>query len=386
MSELPMPLELPIPPEGTPLKDAQASASITKAKVLHKPSPVKQLQAWQRSLPPPSYERQQASLQEIPLDLSSTLPEPQSLTQDGEKPRTILYLAYGSNLAAETFLGRRGIRPLAQVNVAVPKLVMNFSLPGLPYTEPCFANTAYRDPKSSPSSYTASSETTPLLPTQKGNHHNPYWPKPLVGVVYEVTPSDFSHIIATEGGGAAYHDVLVDCHVLPAGTTTVPSVPTTPAFKAHTLFAPLAQRKDTDAANTERFGRPDPDYAQPSARYVKLITDGAEEHELPSEYMSYLQELEPYTITTGRQAIGKVVFTMTWLPIIRCIFSLGPMFHDKHGKSPKWLAWLTGAVFRWVWISYDNFLKPVFGDGERTQKRGGGDVAAGHVDSEKDGL
>ncbi|KAJ1327646.1 gliotoxin/aspirochlorine biosynthesis gamma-glutamylcyclotransferase [Microdochium nivale] len=55
-------------------------------------------------------------------------------------PKTYLYLAYGSNLAAETFLGRRGIRPISRINVSAPAFDLNFGLGGLPYWEPCFAN------------------------------------------------------------------------------------------------------------------------------------------------------------------------------------------------------------------------------------------------------
>lgn len=34
--------------------------------------------------------------------------------------------------------------------------------------------------------------------------------------------------------------------------------------------------------------RSEEDYAQPSTRYLKLIRDGAREHELPEEYQEYL--------------------------------------------------------------------------------------------------
>lgn len=83
----------------------------------------------------PSIARQQASLNEAPVDLSA--PIEASVNGEAEQPKTILYLAYGSNLAAETFLVKRAIRPMSQVNVVVPELVMTFDLAGLPYVEPC---------------------------------------------------------------------------------------------------------------------------------------------------------------------------------------------------------------------------------------------------------
>lgn len=379
-----MPPTARIPPEDALLTNAQATAAVTKIKTLRKPLPKEHLQALLRSLPSLSPERQLASLQETPLDLSTATSKPLQLlptTTDGHgAPTTILYLAYGSNLAAETFLGKRGIRPLSQTNVAVPSLVMTFDLAGMPYTEPCFANTAYRHPSKPspppPSTPSSPSEKSPLLPsstiTQPG-YHNPSWPKPMVGVVYEVTPSDFAHIIATEGGGASYQDVLVDCHPLPTDTSLVPSHPTAPAFKAHTLFSPITPPGTPIPPNGGRFSRPDPNYAQPSARYLKLLRDGAEEHGLPSEYRAYLDELQPYTVTTQQQALGRFVFMMTWYPIVMAVFRLARLFQDKRGRSPGWLVRLMGAIFRGVWISYDGVFKGVFGDGERTQDGEGGE-------------
>jgi hypothetical protein len=192
---------------------------------------------------------------------------------------TILYLAYGSNLCAETFKGKRGIRPLSAVNVHVPSLDLTFDLPGIPYAEPCFANTRYHLPPSNSDS----------------DYHKDRWHKGLIGVVYEVTPEDYRTIIATEGGGASYQDVIVPCFPLPAGIKIVDPTPSGAPFDVHTLLSP---------SSTGRNQRPDPSYAQASARYLKLITDGAEEHELPSEYKAYLYNIRPYTITTVRQKIG----------------------------------------------------------------------------------
>lgn len=376
-----MPFTANIPPEDASLTDGQATTALTKIKTLQKTPPTSNLKAWQRTLPSPSLPRRLASLQETPLDLSSPDFQLQCTLKENSTTGTVLYLAYGSNLSAETFLGKRGIRPLSQVNVAVPSLVMTFDLPGIPYTEPCFANTAYRHPKPSPPPPTSSSEKAPLLPSSTGNpeYHNPSWPKPLVGVVYEVTPSDFAHIIATEGGGSSYKDVLVECHPLPADTPTVPPNPTTPPFKAHTLYSPIVYPGDPPPKDGGRFSRPDPNYAQPSARYLKLLKDGGEEHGLPSEYMDYLNELQPYTITTQKQRLGRFVLMMLWYPLLMAVFSLGKIFHDKRGRNPPWLARLLQATFRGVWISYDGFFKSSFGDGERTQEQ---DQAVGN-DREK---
>jgi hypothetical protein len=304
-------------------------------------------------LPQTPQDRLDASLSDVPIDTDKL--GASSLSTIQEKEKTVLYLAYGSNLCNETFRGARGIRPLSQVNVLVPSLRLTFDLPGIPYAEPCFANTARRIPDA------------PLhrKDSPHGNdYHKDRWHKGLVGVVYEVTMSDYAHIIATEGGGSAYKDILVDCHVLPFADT-VPTTPTTSSFKAHTLFAPMVN-PDGSLRSTERVTRPDPSYAQPSARYLKLITDGAAECDLPAEYQDYLHDIRPYTITSRKQAMGKTLFLSIWMPFVMLIFALSKQLQDDKGRAPKWFAPFSAMVFKGMWVSYDGAFKKVFGDGERT--------------------
>ena len=331
-----------------------------------------------QSIPSPSKRRKLDSLQERPYELSSpTLrQQQQQLSKDPSQPSTVFYLAYGSNLSSETFKGRRGIRPISQTNVVVPELVMTFDLAGLPYLEPCFANTRYRSEVPSLASSSFSSSGPPSSsdpekanpPTTSKDYHKTRWHKGLVGVVYEVTPADYSHIIATEGGGASYQDILITCHPLPPSTTTVPSHPTTPSFLAHTLYSPLTPPGTKSPKTGGRFSRPDPNYAQPSARYIKLITDGADEHDLPIEYKLYLHQLRPYTPTSQKQRLGAFIFGTLWVPFLLLIFGLNERFSDKRGRAPKWLVVLSGAIFGSMWKSYDGFFKGWFGDGERAVK------------------
>lgn len=58
--------------------------------------------------------------------------------------KTILYLAYGSNLTSKTFLGRRGMQSLSQTSVVVPKLRLTFNPHGPPYSAPWFASAELR--------------------------------------------------------------------------------------------------------------------------------------------------------------------------------------------------------------------------------------------------
>lgn len=358
----------PAPRRGS-IVGGQAIAALQKVQDIDTPSfQQHRCTAWCKSLPWPSQQRKLQSLNETPFD-------PDTLVDDinNEAPgslQTVLYLAYGSNLSAETFQGKRGIKPLAQVNVVVPELVMTFDLPGIPYVEPCFANTRFRNNPAPGPSHSAPSDTEkqPILRTASSKYHKDRWKKGLVGVVYEVSKKDYAHIIATEGGGASYQDIVVDCYVLAAGEG-VPEKPTTEPFKAHTLFSPATPPTPPGQPPPKRggrFTRPDPSYAQASARYLKLITDGADEHDLPKEYKEYLHDLRPYTITTNKQRLGRFVFLALWMPIVTFIFSTEKLFAGKDGRSPAWLVELTGAVFKAVWVSYDSFFFKLFGDGERT--------------------
>ncbi|KAH0536349.1 hypothetical protein FGG08_006775 [Glutinoglossum americanum] len=293
--------------------------------------------------------------------------------QETAEHDTVLYLAYGSNLCEAKFRDVRGIKPLAQLNVLVPELVLMFDLPGIPYTEPCFANVQYRDQKRTRHSNVQSGLGEKLLSNNEGRppkYHKDRWKKGLVGVVYEVTKKDYATIIVTEGGGSAYKDVVVTCYPLPEGNA-VPENPQTSPFQAHTLFSPRPSEPPPGKTAPKRAGRahrPDPSYAQPSARYLRLLTDGADEHDLPEEYRLYLRDIRPYTVTTNRQRFGQFLFMSVWIPVVYVLIFMQRIFGDKRGRSPKWLIEASRTLFNRMWASYDGFFKDLFGDGERTME------------------
>ncbi|KAI0429279.1 hypothetical protein F5Y09DRAFT_262493 [Xylaria sp. FL1042] len=336
--------------------------------------------------------------------------------------KTILYLAYGSNLCAETFLGFRGIRPISQINVSAPAFDLSFDLPGIPYNEPCFANTRPRKiPKPSPpqppipgkpefpppppsyGSATSKMNTSSFSSPQQ--RQQPTWSKGVYGVVYEVTPEDYATIIRTEGGGRGYHDVLTPCFELPPAlhVPEKPPIPELPKpFLAHTLYAPSLPLPDDDPkkpgkdeeANNIHNGddRDDGDggikdplkqpwfrrlllpphrpgngtYAQASARYLKLIRDGAREHALPDDYQAYLASLQPYTITRVSQQFGRFLFLVSALPGFLVLIGLSRVLADDVGRVPAWLGVGTNVWMNLLWGVYDVLYKPLFGDGERT--------------------
>ncbi|KAJ5634164.1 hypothetical protein N7528_002006 [Penicillium herquei] len=367
-----------------------------------------------RSIPKTSAERCRVASIAASVDQDIHLAERITAQEDTGKglptsyaEETVLYLAYGSNLASKTFLGMRGIKPISKIPVLVPELRLTFDLPGLPYAEPCFAGTEFRDPETLPEQESESevevevedkllteseylSEKAPLLVETKEVHGDtvprPRWDKPLVGVVYEVTLVDYAKIIATEGGGRGYKDVVVDCFPFAEDyipTNPVPSHPSTQSFKAHSLLSPSADeaRKKTYAAKAGESSvtcrgsifrevgshlRPDPEYAQPSARYLGLLMTGAEEHDLPSSYRDYLSRIHPYTVTKTRQKLGKAAFLVVWAPPVLVMLGFSRKFAGPDGRSPPWLISMSNAVWAAMWHSYDFFFKGIFGDGERT--------------------
>ncbi|KAL2124878.1 hypothetical protein VTJ04DRAFT_1243 [Mycothermus thermophilus] len=315
-----------------------------------------------------------------------------------EKPKTVLYLAYGSNMAAETFLGMRGIRPLSQINVSAPSLDLTFDLPGVPYREPCFANTAMRKipgkkppfnpPEMPPPGGVLPGRPRPDdhedgIPTANNKTRDPVWTKGLYGVVYEVTPDDYARIVATEGGGASYHEILVPCFALPPTIHVPEQQPTYPPtpFLAHTLYAPrLPPDSDSQSSSSSTWSflpsflrrlflparRPEGTHAQPSLRYLNLLRTGAREHDLPADYRAYLDALRPYRATTRRQKLGQVFFLGFWLPPLVSVMLGARVFADDKGKSPGWLVAASTALFNLIWTSYDLVGKRLFGDGERS--------------------
>jgi hypothetical protein len=317
----------------------------------------------------------------------------QEKKEDFVQQKTVLYLAYGSNLSTETFRGRRGINPLSQINVYVPDLKLTFDLAGIPYIEPCFAGSRYRSEtnaaeeketaryrdETADQNRTSSlqDEKAPLVDVSHGHeYHKDRWHnKPLIGVVYEVTLQDYAYIIASEGG--SYRDVAITCYPFPDqydSSQPTPDIPDTPDTTPRTPFittTPIMARTllspwKPDNTHDDPRMRPDPSYAQPSARYMQLLMNGARELDLPQDYRQFLANIRPYTITTWRQKIGKILFLARWAPVLLSLLGLQRVLADDKGIMPPWLASIQEKVFKALWNNYDVSFRRIFGDGERT--------------------
>lgn len=244
---------------------------------------------------------------------AAKIAKPSTTFPSAQFKESIKYLAYGSNLSAETFLGRRGIKPLSQVNVRVPSLTLSFDLAGVPYVEPRFAN---------------------VRPHEDGDQE-------LYGVVYEVTQADYRTILTTEGG---YSVIDVQCFPL----TPIEGLE---SFESKTLIVP---------GPATRRSHP----GVPSQRYLTLLLNGAQEHHLPDFYQTYIRETGYYQRSTLRQKIGQVAVPLVVLPGILLVFFLRTLLSDKTGKGPHWLMVTQRWAFQNVWVVYDHVWKPIFGDGE----------------------
>ena len=148
------------------------------------------------------------------------------------------YLGYGSNMCEQSFLKRRGIRPLRSLVVYAASISLEMNLPGVPWAEPRFANVGLL----------SNEEQTPW----DENSSRP-WGKGLVGVAYLVTLDDMAKIFATEGGGSSYEIIQVECEEIGKGEMGE-------KVRANTLYCSKRQRTQL---------------GQPSARYMNLLITGA---------------------------------------------------------------------------------------------------------------
>ena len=182
-----------------------------------------------------------------------------------------------------------------------------------------------------------------------------------------------------------YLDIMVPCFPVPIKMPTpdLPSIPTT--FMAHTLFAPNPEDHDNNSTDStaswfKRLLRPmRRSAAQPSRRYLNLLTTGAKEHNFPQAWQDYLGSLMPYTPTSCRQRLGAVLFQILFLPFVLVIVVLVPMLAKlwrrmtgggpDDGKLPRWMTVGPLVMQNLVWMLYDTWAKHVFGDGEKTEEK-----------------
>ena len=157
---------------------------------------------------------------------------------------TVWYFAYGSNMETATFRGRRGIRPTR----ALPARAAGWRLV---------------------------LDKPPLIPI--GHAVANIVPEPgamVLGVVYEISPADLSHVELTEGvliGNYRRVELTAEGLAAPGFTTSAVSL--------------ASDRRDPQCL--------------PSDRYMRCVIAGAEEHGLPEDYLAFLRGVPVRPETAG---------------------------------------------------------------------------------------
>jgi sulfite reductase (NADPH) flavoprotein alpha-component len=153
---------------------------------------------------------------------------------------TVWYFAYGSNMQAATFRGRRGIAPLRAIVGRAAGWRLVFDKPSLLGTPEGYAN---------------------IVPDSAAE---------VLGVLYEITQDDLEHVELTEGVKFGNYDRVE--------LSVAPLIAPGGAGPAVHLASSLASEKRNQAL-------------LPSRRYLELVVDGAVEHGLPAEYVELLRRI-----------------------------------------------------------------------------------------------
>ena len=152
----------------------------------------------------------------------------------------ISYLAYGSNLHPAVFERRRGIKPLAMSPAVAPGWRLAFDLRG-GGTEPSFASA------------------------------RPDARRELYGALYDLTPSDWARVCASEGVPFGYVVCPVRCRKLDDDEVEW-------AFTLAAAPGPMRIANEADEPT-------------PSERYLGYLREGARMSGLPDSWCSYLDGL-----------------------------------------------------------------------------------------------
>ncbi|OAQ67507.1 membrane dipeptidase GliJ [Purpureocillium lilacinum] len=192
----------------------------------------------------------------------------------------VWYFAYGSNMKSSV-MERRGMKPLAVKQLVIPSHILTFDIFGVPYTEPAMASIAERE--------------TLTGPQRAGRDKHQQPPPPVHGIGYLLSAGDFKNLVVSEGAGTAYTEVELQAQILGPSERGGDSLPVRTLVGRYPF-------------------RPNP---LPSARYLGLLIDGAQEHDLPASYRYYLASLPSYTKSLSPvEAFGARLFLGFWMPII----------------------------------------------------------------------
>ena len=211
-------------------------------------------------------------------------------------PGSRVYFAYGSNVNTKTFNGTRGITPSAAYPAVLPGYELVFNVPGLPFVEPAFASVrrVVGEKHDAPS-------TGRFARFATETH----------GVAYVVTDEQWRTILRTETSYVR-EDVTLE-RFFPA--TAEGEIRAGPSGKTHPqkgapqkIFATTLVFADADVGGVALL---------PSARYLGLIREGADEWRLDKNWREYLrvavQAYDPEISVT--RSLGAAVAAASFAPL-----------------------------------------------------------------------
>ncbi|KAJ2745005.1 hypothetical protein GGI20_002498 [Coemansia sp. BCRC 34301] len=196
-------------------------------------------------------------------------------------------------MSSRVLSGRRQVFPVESHPVIVPGYQLTFDMAGLPYWEPGFGTIkpVCSDIKSCGGSGQVSTDDSNLLAAT----HVPAGCQvgaPLHCIAHLITRRELNHILNTEGGNGnpdfGYQLVDIVCETYSGQAIVGVSL------------------VDIKTASTGY---------RPSARYHKIVLDGATEHGLSPSYIKRLEAVPPYVAKTAGQRIAKYLFLAVGLPL-----------------------------------------------------------------------
>ncbi|KAK8105165.1 hypothetical protein PG999_008524 [Apiospora kogelbergensis] len=208
-------------------------------------------------------------------------------------PKTnVWYLAYGSNLSTAKFIHDRGITPIATAVVNVPGWRLSMDSAGVPYSEPSFAS---------------------ITPMRSDNGDEKAIE--LIGTAYYLSPFMYSKVIASEGGGIAYAEVMIWTERLDGAD------------------------KGTDGGAIQT-----------------LLRTGAEEARVPPAYQNFLARILIYHPPTQPfPKLGAALFLAFWGRVMSLMEKITKMSlkGSKTGNAPAWVIAMVRVVVVTMWLYHD---------------------------------
>ena len=209
-------------------------------------------------------------------------------------PGSRVYFAYGSNVNTKTMKGTRGITPSAAYPAVLPGYELVFNVPGLPFIEPAFASVRRV--------VTGKTDDAPSRFARFATETH--------GVAYVVTDEQWRTILRTETSYVR-EDVTLERFFPATAEEEIragPSGKTHPGHAPQKIFATTLVFADADVGGVALL---------PSARYLGLIREGADEWKLAKSWREYLrvavQAYDPEISVT--RSLGAAVAAASFAPI-----------------------------------------------------------------------